>query len=45
MSLSMKSLDNIKDEINQRREENLSSIEEMHKWHGLYYDKFKKRTN
>ena len=41
MSLSMKSLDNIKDEINQRREENLRSIEEMHKRHGLYYDYLK----
>ena len=41
MSLTMKSLDNIKDEINQRREENLRSIEEMHKRHGLYYDYLK----
>ena len=29
MSLSMKSLDNIKSEINQKREENLRNIEEM----------------
>ena len=41
MNLSMKSLDNIKDEINQRREENLRNIEEMHKRHGLYYDYLK----
>ena len=43
MSLSMKSLDNIKYEINQRREENLRNIEEMHKRHGLYYDYLKER--
>ena len=43
MSLSMKSLDNIKDEINQRREENLRNIEEMHKRNGLYYDYLKER--
>ena len=43
MSLSMKSLDNIKSEINQRREENLRSIEEMHKRNGLYYDYIKER--
>lgn len=43
MSLSMKSLDNIKDEINQRREENLRSIEEMHRRHGLNYDVLKER--
>ena len=43
MSLSMKSLDNIKSEIEQRRIENLKSIEEMHKRHGLYYDYNKER--
>ena len=43
MSLSMKSLDNIKYEINQRREENLRNIEEMHKRNGLYYDYLKER--
>lgn len=43
MSLSMKSLDNIKDEINQRREENLRSIEEMQRRHGLNYDSLKER--
>ena len=43
MSLSMKSLDNIKDEINQRREQNLRSIEEMHRRHELNYDYIKER--
>ena len=38
MSLSMKSLDSIKNEINKRREENLRNVEEMHKRHGLNYD-------
>ena len=38
MSVSMKSLDNIKNEISKRREENLRNIEDMHKRHGLYYD-------
>ena len=37
-SLSMKSLDSIKSEIEERRLKNLRSIEEMHKRHGLYYD-------
>ena len=43
MSLSMKSLDNIKSEIEERRLKNLRSIEEMHKRHGLYYDYVKER--
>lgn len=38
VSLSMKSLDNIKEEINQRREENIRNIEVMYKRNGLYYD-------
>ena len=38
MSLSMKSLDDIKSEINKRREENLKKIEDMHKRNGLCYD-------
>ena len=33
MSISMKSLDDIKSELNKRKEENLRSIEEMHKRH------------
>ena len=41
MSLSMKSLDNIKNEISKRREENLRNVEEMHKRYGLYYDYLK----
>lgn len=43
MSLSMKSLDKIKSEINQRREMNLSRVESMHKKHGLYYDYLKEQ--
>ena len=39
----MKSLDNIKNEINQRREENLRNIGEIHKRHELYYDHLKER--
>ena len=42
-SLSMKSLDSIKSEIEERRLKNLRSIEEMHKRHGLYYDYVKER--
>ena len=38
MSLSMKSLESIKNEISKRREENLRNVEEMHKRHGLNYD-------
>ena len=38
MSLSMKSLDDIKSEINKRREDNLKKIEDMHKRNGLCYD-------
>ena len=43
MSLSMKSLDNIKNEINQRREENLNKINNMYKKHGLNYDYIKEQ--
>ena len=43
MTLSMKSLDSIKSEIEERRLKNLRSIEEMHKRHGLYYDYVKER--
>ena len=38
MSLSMRSLDNIKNEINKRREENLRSVQDMYKKNGLNYD-------
>ena len=38
MSLSMKSLDDIKSEVNKRREDNLKKIEDMHKRNGLCYD-------
>ena len=43
MTLSMKSLDSIKSEIEERRLKNLRSIEEMHKRHDLYYDYAKER--
>ena len=43
MSLSMKSLDNIKKEINQRREENLNKLNNMYKKHGLNYDYIKEQ--
>ena len=41
MNLSMKSIDNIKSEINRRREENLRNVEEIHKRYGLNYDYLK----
>ncbi len=43
MSISMKSLDNIKNEINQRKEQNLHRIEEMYRRNGLNYDYLKER--
>lgn len=43
ISLSLKSFDNIKNEINQKKEENLHNIEEMHEKHGLNYDYFKEQ--
>ena len=43
MTLSMKSLDSIKSEIEERRLKNLRRIEEMHKRHDLYYDYAKER--
>lgn len=42
-NLSMMSLENIKKEINKRREENLRNVEEMQKRHGLNYDDAKER--
>ena len=38
ISMSIKSLDNIKSEISQRRDENLKNISEMYGRHGLYYN-------
>ena len=38
MSLSMRSLDNIKNEISKRREENLRSVQDMYKKNGLKYN-------
>ena len=38
MSLSMKSMDNLKNEISKRREENLRSIKEMYNKYELKYD-------
>ena len=43
MNISMRSLKSIKDEINKRREENLRSIEDMHKRYGLNYDPKKEK--
>ena len=40
---SMMSLEDIKKEINKRREENLRTVEEMQKRHGLNYDEAKER--
>ena len=37
----MKSIDNIKSEINRRKEENLRNVEEIHKRYGLNYDYLK----
>ena len=41
MNISMKSLDSIKEEISQRRKENLRHIEELYKKNDLYYDYLK----
>ena len=38
MNISMKSIDSIKEEINQRREENSRHIKELYKKNELYYD-------
>ena len=38
MSLSMRSLDNIKNEISKRREENLRSVQDMYKKNGLKFN-------